>query len=89
MITLEHIMIYKKYGGSDDAWAYVVLESEKQIFKGGEWSLINSLIQDILLLKKNLLSQKYIDELNLKLKENCDNEETIEALKQLALTLQS
>jgi len=49
-----------------------------------EWFLISNFIQDIRLVKKGLASKEFSENLDKRIKENCDNEDTINLLKKLA-----
>lgn len=50
---------------------------------GTEWSLIDSLIQDLIIAKNGHLSQDYIVKLNERIVQNLDSDETINYLKSL------
>jgi len=84
MITLKHIEIYKYYNGNGDGFVRCATSKEKSIMDYKHWSLIESFIQDINLVKKGLASDKYVKAINERLKENCDNEKTIQALEEMA-----
>lgn len=85
MITIKHIEIYAKYSeGLDDMFILLGTPEEKKIMDYKHWSLISSLIQDLAIIKKGLAANSYIKMTEEKLKENCDSDETIQALKQMA-----
>ncbi len=81
MITQDKIKIYKKYSGDIDSWARSGSKKEKLVMNDDDWYVIDGLIQDFSLVKKGLTSLTFGNDLNNKLKEKCDSEETIEALK--------
>lgn len=81
MITQDKIKIYKKYDGDIDNWARTASKKDKLVMDDDDWYIIDRLVQDLSLTKKELTSQDFIHKLSNKLKENCDSEETIQALK--------
>lgn len=83
MITLRHIEIYKKYNGDGDGFVRCATQEEKSIMDYKYWSLIDNLVQDISFIKKGITSDTFIISLVERLKENCDNEETIKVLKEI------
>lgn len=70
-ITLEHIKIYKHYGGDGDALVRIGTNREKEIMTYEAWKCVEDLLQEIAISKANLNSklstntesQKVIDEL--------------------------
>ncbi len=81
MITQDKIKIYKRYNGDIDSWARNGSKKEKLVMNHDDWYIIDGLIQDFSLVKNGLTSLTFNDNLHNKLKENCDNEETIQVLK--------
>ncbi len=81
MITQDKIKIYKRYSGDVDSWARSGSKKEKLVMNDDDWYIIDGLIQDFSLVKKGLTSLTFSNDLNNRLKENCDSEETIQALK--------
>ena len=84
MITQDKIKIYKKYNSDIDSWVRNGSKKEKLIMNDDDWYLIDGLIQDFSLVKKGLTSLAFANDLNDKLKERCDSEETIQALKAIS-----
>lgn len=84
MITKEKISIYKYFNGDIDGWARVGTKEQKAIIKDKDWFLIEGFVQDIRLVKKGLASEIYMKAINERLHENCDSEETIQELKEIA-----
>lgn len=80
MITLRHIKIYELYKGDGDGFVRCATPEEKAIMGYKHWTLINNLIQDINIVKRGLASDSFTRTLNERLKEECDSEETVEAL---------
>jgi len=83
MITLKKIEIYMSYNGDGDRFVRFGNSQEKLIINYEDWSLIESLIQDIRLSKRDLVSEQYLENINKKLEANCDNTDTIIELKML------
>lgn len=83
MITNRHIEIYKKYGGDGDGLIRCATPEEKKIMDYNSWSLIENLLQDLFLIKKGISSLSFTESINQKLIDNCDNKDTIQALKEI------
>lgn len=83
MITSEKLEIYKCFNGDSDSWARVASNHNTMVMNSSDWSLIENLIQEISLVKKGLVLESYILHIEMKLKESCDNEETIRILKEM------
>lgn len=83
MITLKHIEIYRKYCGDGDGFARCATKEEKAIMDYKHWSLIDTLVQDLSIIKKGLASTSFINLTEEKLKENSDSKETVEAIKDM------
>jgi hypothetical protein len=83
MITKKKIEIFNRYNGDIDKWARNNSNKEKLLIEDNDWYLIDSFLQDLFLVKKRLASSGFITNLQNKLIENCENEETITQLKKL------
>lgn len=84
MITIDKIKIYKRFNGDVDGWARIGTTEEKSIMSDGDWFLIDGFIQDLSLVKKSLASDGFMKSITQRLNENCDSDETIRAIKDLA-----
>ena len=84
MITKEKLKIYQSYKGDIDGWSRFAKGRQKEIFGDSDWSLIEGLIQDIKLVDRGLAANSYADDLITKLSTNCDYEETVVQLRDLA-----
>jgi len=80
MITLEKLRIFEKYDGDADGFARTGKKSEKEIFKNQDWLLIDSMIQDLELIKNGLCSKNFESMTFEKLKNKFDSE-SIELIK--------
>lgn len=83
MLTVKKIEIYSRYQGEIDAWVRNNSKKELAIMSDEDWYLIDGFIQDLTLVKNGVVSKEFSDSLNTKLHENCDNEETINKIKNL------
>ncbi|MBO9202151.1 MULTISPECIES: hypothetical protein [Niastella] len=83
MITIDKIKIYKRFNGDGDGWARGGTKEEKSFMNDDDWFLIGTFVQDISLIKKGLASYSFRDSIYERVKENCDSEETIQAIMEM------
>ncbi|WP_080059045.1 hypothetical protein [Spirosoma aerolatum] len=83
MISLEKMRIYIKYKGDEDYCAHAT-HNKRTIMEDGDFFKIDSLLQDIELAEKGLITERYLRSLSEKLSELCDSSETISELKRMA-----
>lgn len=83
MINLRKIEIFKKFSGDIDYFARVGTPQDKIDISDKDWSLIDSLIQDLELVDKGIASDSFVNSLDLRLKENLENENILQELKNL------
>lgn len=81
MITKIKLKIFQKSNGDGDMWLRNSWWWQRSKMMAEDWSLISQLIQDIKLMNKGLVSDAYAESVNLKIQENCQNEEAIAKLK--------
>lgn len=81
MITVKKLNIYKSFNGEIDAWARAGTKEQHEAMEDEDWFLIDSLIQDINLIKRGLVSSDFKEQVNEKLRQICDSLETIEELE--------
>jgi hypothetical protein len=86
MITIKKISIYSYFSGDIDGWARAGSPEQKNEMKDSDWFLVENLIQDILLESEGLCSENFIQNLNEKMLNNCENESVIQELRRIALT---
>lgn len=84
MITKEKLNIYIHFNGDIDGWARMGTADQKLIMKDKDWYIIDGFIQDFNLVKKGRASEGYFKNIIEKLKDCCDNEDTIIELKKIA-----
>jgi hypothetical protein len=77
MITISKLKVFARYGGDCDMWSR---SNEYSNLTDTEWYLIDSLLQDITIIKNGQASVSYINAFNEKLSENTDGKETIDFL---------
>jgi hypothetical protein len=85
IITKDKLALYKRFGGDIDAWARS--QNSKGLMNDDDWLLIESLVQDILLIHNGNASIEYTEKVNANLKVSCDSDETIRQLKKIALSM--
>ena len=85
MLTIEKLRLYEKFGGDADHLTRVGVKVEQTSITSKELGLINSFLQDILLVDKQLASEEYESNLTTQIKANCADEGVIERLYQLAV----
>lgn len=83
-INNNKLKIYKFFNGDIDAFAQLGNLQQKSIITEKEWSLIDNLIQDLIIIKNGLASDSYACQLEKRLKDICDSKETIQELKNFA-----
>lgn len=84
MITQEKLKIFQSYGGDVDMWARSGSSKEKTTIQTNDWYLIESLIHEIKLSVKGQATRDFIQELNIRLQESCDTQQTKEQLEKIA-----
>ncbi len=87
MITREKLLIFKKFNGDADGWSRQSTINSNFYFESKDWVWIENLIQDLIIVNNGLASQSFSDKLENDLLKNCDSNETITLLKDLASTL--
>ncbi|OQP58830.1 hypothetical protein A3860_39355 [Niastella vici] len=58
-ITVEKLEIYWDCRGDGDHFARSAKEKERKLFSNGEWRLIDELLSDYALVKRNLAAEQY------------------------------
>ena len=82
MITLEKLSRYQEHYGDADSWA----RSGPNGMMSDDFRLIDSLLQDYVIVKNGLGSPAYADEFQRRLDQACDNDQTKAELVKLAST---
>lgn len=84
MITILKLNEYEKYHGYYDGFYIQKVKQGTQETTDEEWFLISNFIQDIRLVDKGLTSKEFSENLKKRLKENCDDNDTIDLLEKLS-----
>lgn len=84
MITKDKSKIFDRYDGDIDSWARSESKKDKLNMTDSDWHIIDSLIQDLCLVRQKLSSPGFNNALDNKLKESCEDEPTIAQLKRIA-----
>ncbi len=84
MIKTQKIKIFLKYNRDIDSWARDGSKKEHDIMVYADWYLIDSLLQDLFLTIKKVVSEEFSVNLKQKLKESCDSSDTINMLHKIA-----
>ncbi len=74
MITAEKLKIFKKYNGDADGFTRAGKKSEKELMDNQDWSLIDSVIQDLEMSKNGLCSNNFKNQITKKLNDQFDLE---------------
>lgn len=80
MLNEKKVEIYQKYNGNRDLWARSANDIEKKAIDDDDWYLIESLIQDIKLIQKEMVSEVYAHKIRQLINEQCVNSSTIKML---------
>lgn len=84
MITKDLIEIYKSYGGDTDGFTRHGKPHEKQMVNTGDWVMIESVIQDLRLIKSGMVSAEFNEVVERKLLEGFDSD-AVNAVRLLAM----
>lgn len=87
MITLKNLHLYKKYVGDADVFARSASAREKAVSTGRKWSGIDQLLQDLVIVRRDLASDGFVCALKQRINLLCDSRETIEELEMISVML--
>ena len=85
MITSEMLQIHNKYDGYYDGY-YMQNKNKSNIIDEDDWFLINNLVDDAMMIKKNLASKYFENKFFKQLKENIDNLDVMIYFMKIILT---
>ncbi|MCM1567348.1 MAG: hypothetical protein NC238_15690 [Dehalobacter sp.] len=74
MITATKFKIFEKYNGDGDGFVRTGTKSEKECLDYNDWLIIDSMIQDLQLVKNGLSSKTLENKINQKLHDEFDSE---------------
>ena len=81
MITAEHIKIFERYKCNEEIFIRLGSKEDKEILTHDNWRVIEDLLQDIELIKNDLIATKFSTGLNIRLTTSCESEEAVRKLK--------
>lgn len=76
MITAEKIRIYKKYLGNIEDWDRFGKKNHKKSMNYDDWVLMDSILDDLFLVKNGLASDSFQKKTYTKLEDSCDTVKT-------------
>ena len=83
MITPEKLSVYREFRGDDDGWSRAGCP-KGSIFDDGDWVAIRNLLQELTLLKRNLVSKEYGEQIHQRLSAMSADQDTARALMEMA-----
>jgi hypothetical protein len=83
MITIEKLNEYEEYHGFYDGFYLQKVKEGTNLSNDDDWILIRNLIEDIRLVAKGLASKEFAINLDLRLREYCENEDTLHKIKKI------
>lgn len=84
MITISKLKMFDSYKGSIDNFGHAP-SRDRKVISDSDFSIIEGLIQDVKLGQKGMVSDEYSKKVKERLVELCENSETIEYLKLMAM----
>jgi len=84
MITSEKVKIFASWKGDGDMFARSGSRSDKEVINDAEWSLIERMLEDQVVIKRNLGSAERVANAKERFRRHCENEEVIEHIGKLA-----
>jgi hypothetical protein len=84
MITKDKLEIYVKYDGELDGLKIIGNPVEKEIINDKDWAFLYSLIQDLRLIEKGLVSKEFKSRIQLQINQDVENN-AITLLNKIAL----
>jgi hypothetical protein len=83
MITSEKLAVYRKFDGDGDNWSRGGCP-KREIFDDSDWFAIGNLLQELTMLKRNLVSREYGEQIRQRLSEMTADEGTARTLFEMA-----
>jgi hypothetical protein len=85
MITQQKLAIYTRFDGDVDAWQRADMPERHVMEDGGaNWHDIGSLVQELTMLKRKLVSAEYAERIRMKLSRMTADQKVAEAMMELA-----
>jgi hypothetical protein len=87
MLTNEKLKRYQRFNGDIDLWIRTTKKLKDQDMTTDDWHLIEGLLQDLTLVGTVPTSEEFKSNLERRMAEHCDHEETVAALRCLSQTV--
>ena len=87
MITSDKIKVYSKYNGDPDGFARTNRKKDIGVIEEGDWKVIDSFIQDLGLIQRDLVSDEYKRNFEERFQRLTDQEKTRIKLRELSSKL--
>jgi hypothetical protein len=84
VITLDKLKIFSRYKGDVDQFGRAGRTSEKQVLTNDEWGLIDMLLQDAVVINRNLGSEARTASAWRRLHENSEDDAVVTEIRRLA-----
>ena len=84
MVSNAQLNIFDRYSGDLDMWCRTGKAREKAVISSEDWHLIDALIADSKVIHNRLGSPERTYRAHQRLRENCENEEVVRRIMELA-----
>jgi hypothetical protein len=82
MITSEKLAVYREFGGDEDGWSRAGCP-KRGLIDDDDWVAIRNLIQELTMLKRNLVSSEYGEQIRRRLSEMTADQDTAQELLEM------
>ncbi|PYS86016.1 MAG: hypothetical protein DMF62_17345 [Acidobacteria bacterium] len=82
MVTLKKLKVFERYKGDIDMWSRLNINVDTGI-DDDEWRLVDTLIQDVIVIDRKLGSEERTKQASERLRQNCENEAVIAEIRRL------
>ena len=83
MLTLGKVKEFDRFRGDGDVWSH----SRSTVLSDEEFSAIERILEDMIMIERGLVSKDYEAAVMGKLGDTCNGKETVDALRVLAINL--
>jgi hypothetical protein len=83
MITSDKLAIYRKYAGDVDGWQ-LSGGPQRDAITGAEWAAITNILQELTAYKRNLVSQRYAEQIRERLTQLAADDDVARQIMDLA-----
>ncbi|MEP6849316.1 MAG: hypothetical protein ABI999_10700 [Acidobacteriota bacterium] len=84
MITVEKVKVFASWDGDIDMFTRAGRKWEKDLVSDDDWALIERILQDQIVIKRNLVSPERVVKAVERFKQVCENDEVVEMIGKLA-----